>query len=84
MNNKNVRRIIHYGLLVVIIIYVVTGFGISKNRTIGPLTLELLSKPAAFRIHTYLIYPLIVFLYLHIILTYKKNKSQKEKKKDID
>jgi len=74
LNNKNVKRVIHYGLLVIIVLYIITGFGITRNNIIGPLTFELLSKPNAAIIHSYLIYPLIIFLYLHLVITYKKRK----------
>ena len=74
MNNKNIKRVVHWGLLIIIIFYIITGFGITQNRIIGPITLELLSKPVSSKIHTYLIYPLIIFLYLHIVITMRKRK----------
>lgn len=79
MNNKNVRKIIHYGLFLIIIIYIITGLGIARIRIIGPLTFELLSKPGATKIHSYLLYPLIVFFYLHIIITLKKSRKSSRK-----
>jgi len=75
LSNKQIRKIIHYGLLIIIILYVITGFGITRNNIIGPITFELLSKANATILHSYLIYPLVAFLYLHILLTIKKRKK---------
>ena len=72
MDKKLIRKIIHWGLLVIIIIFMVTGLGIVRYRIIESITLGLLSKPISYQIHSYLIFPLIVFLYLHILFTWKK------------
>lgn len=74
MDKKLIRRIIHWGLLVIITIFIITGLGIANYRFIESITLGLLTKPISFQIHNYLIYPLIVFLYLHILITWKKRK----------
>jgi thiosulfate reductase cytochrome b subunit len=75
LDKKLIRRIIHCGLLIIIIIFIITGFGIARYQIIESLTLGLISKPVSFQVHFYLIFPLIVFLYLHILLTWKKNKK---------
>ena len=75
MKNKKIHKIIHWGLLLIIILYIFTGFGITNNRIIGPITFEILSKPQSQQLHTYLIYPLVIFLYLHIVITLNKRKE---------
>ena len=75
MDKKLFRKIIHWGLLVIIIIFIITGLGIARYRIIESITLGLLTKPISFQVHTYLIFPLIIFLYLHIFLTWKKKKK---------
>jgi predicted transporter len=60
------KRLVQSLLLVVIILYIITGFGITEYRTVGFLTLVLLTKPLAFKIHDNLIIPFIVLLGLHI------------------
>ena len=75
MDKKQIRKIIHWGLLVIIIIFIFTGLGIVRYRIIESITLGLLTKPISFQVHTYLTFPLIVFLYLHILLTWKKRKK---------
>ena len=64
-----VRRIIHWLLAVVIVLYIVTGFGITEFRTVEALTFGLLTKNLAFRIHDAMVIPLIVLLALHIFFS---------------
>ena len=54
--------------MVVVVLYIVTGFGITEFRTVERLTLGLLTKQVAFRIHSDLWVPLVVLLALHIYL----------------
>jgi len=76
MDKKLVRKIIHWGLLVIIIIFIITGLGFARYRVIESITFGLLTKPVAYQIHSYLIFPLIVFLYLHILITWKNKKKR--------
>jgi thiosulfate reductase cytochrome b subunit len=76
MDKKLVKKIIHWGLLVIIVIFIITGLGIVNYRIIESITFGLLTKPISYQIHSYLIYPLIIFLYLHILFTWKKKKKK--------
>jgi cytochrome b subunit of formate dehydrogenase len=60
------KRVIHWLLLAVIVLYLITGFGITQFRVIEQVTFGLLSKPLAFQIHDNLLIPFIVLLGLHI------------------
>jgi len=75
MDIKLVRKTIHWGLLVLIIVFIITGFGITRYRIIETITFGLLSKPISFQIHSYLVFPLVIFLYLHVYLTWKKKRK---------
>ena len=75
IDKKNFRMIVHWGLLILIILFIITGIGITRYRIIESATLGLLSKPTSYQLHIYLIFPLIVFLYLHIVLTMKRRKK---------
>ena len=75
MDKKLVKKIIHWGLLVIIIIFIITGLGIARYKIIESLTLGLLTKPISFQLHTYLIFPLVILLYLHIMLYWKRKKK---------
>ena len=55
-------------MMIVVILYLVTGFGITHYGIVEPLTLGLLTKNLARRIHMNLEIPFIVLLVLHIWL----------------
>jgi dolichol kinase len=63
-----VKRIIHWSLLAVTVIYVLTGLGITQYGIIEPLTLGILSKSLSFNIHDNLLIPFFILLSLHILL----------------
>ncbi|MBM3133477.1 MAG: hypothetical protein FJZ95_10685 [Chloroflexi bacterium] len=66
---KWVRRVIRWALLIVTLVYLVTGFGITEFRTVESLTFGHLDKVRAFRIHTHLEIPFITLLALHVLLS---------------
>ena len=61
-----IRKTVIWLLVVVTVLYIISGFGISQFRIIESLTFGLLSKNLAFRIHDNLWSPFIVLLVLHI------------------
>jgi hypothetical protein len=75
---KVIKTLTHALLTVVILIFIITGFGISNYQIIESLTGGMLSKLASFQIHSNLIIPLIILLILHIAFTVGK-KLRKEK-----
>jgi len=73
-----IKTLTHVLLTGVIIIFIITGFGISNYQIIESLTGGTLSKLASFQIHSNLIIPLIVLLVVHIAFTAgKKLKEEK-------
>ena len=71
---KKIQLVVHWLLLVFVVIYIITGFGITQFRIVEVLTFGLLSKPLSFKIHSNLIIPFIILLVLHVYLKFKKNK----------
>jgi len=67
-NQRLVKRTIHWLLTVVVIIYLLTGFGITEYRIVESLTFGLLTKSLAQRIHINLEIPFIILVVLHIWL----------------
>jgi cytochrome b561 len=67
-NQQLVTRTIHWLLTALVIIYLVTGFGITEFRIVEPLTFGLLTKNLAQKIHISIEIPFIVLLVLHIWL----------------
>jgi cytochrome b subunit of formate dehydrogenase len=78
-NRQLIKKIIHWLLTVVVIIYLITGFGITEYRIVEPLTFGLLTKNLAQRIHINLEIPFIILVILHIwllpLLKYFKSKK---------
>ena len=70
-----VKRIVHWSLLVAIILYLVTGLGITEYNTVELLTFGLLNKNISFTIHDALLVPFVILLALHVTITirWKKN-----------
>ena len=62
----NLKIITRWLLLVLTLIYIITGLGISYYRTIEALTFGLLTKVLSFKIHSYLLIPFLILLVLHI------------------
>jgi thiosulfate reductase cytochrome b subunit len=60
------EQAVHWSLLAVLVLYVLTGFGITAYHTVQFLTFGALSKDLAFKIHNNLIIPFIVLIGLHI------------------
>lgn len=69
MNQNWLKRIIRWLLVVVMVMYFVTGFGITEFRIVEALSFGLLTKSIAFKIHYNLWIPLIVLLGLHLSLS---------------
>ena len=63
---KFIKSVIKWLLLVTVIFYLITGFGITEFRTVEALTLGLLTKSWAFKIHEILWIPFVVLLVAHI------------------
>jgi dolichol kinase len=60
------RKAVHWLFVAVILLYGITGYGISHYQVVEPATLGLLSKPWAFRIHDNLLLPFVILLALHV------------------
>ncbi len=66
------KRITHWVLLVLIIIYILSGLGIVYSPIVESLTLGLLTKALSFKIHFYLLIPFILALLAHIIIVLRR------------
>ena len=77
VNQDLFKKIIHWLLVVLLIIFLVSGFGITEFRTVESITLGLLTKNLAFKIHENLWIPLLILLGLHLfflLLVKRRNK----------
>jgi len=64
--DKVIRISIQAILLLLLSMYIISGFGITESRAIESITLGLLTKPVAFQVHNNLLLPFIIFLIMHI------------------
>ena len=64
--HRLIRKVVHWLFVAVIILYGITGYGITQYRIVEPATLGLLTKTLAFKIHDNLLIPLLALLALHI------------------
>lgn len=66
IRSRLAREIIHWSLLALVVLYFVTGFGITEFRTVETLTFGLLTKTLSFKLHNNLWIPFLLLLILHI------------------
>ncbi|MFC1972172.1 hypothetical protein ACFLVE_02035 [Chloroflexota bacterium] len=65
---KSIKRVIRWSLITAILLYVVSGFGITEFRVVETLTFGLLTKQLAFKLHDYIFIPFAILLAMHILL----------------
>jgi len=66
-NFQFIKQVIGWSLLVLMVLFIITGFGITQFRTVEKITFGLLGKALSFKVHLKLWIPLIILLSLHII-----------------
>ncbi|MBD3247415.1 hypothetical protein GF378_02235 [Candidatus Pacearchaeota archaeon] len=80
MNMYKTNKFVQWILLVVVVLYIISGLGITRYQIIEPLTFGLLTKALAFKMHSWLLIPFLILIIMHIFPAIKR-KSKKEKKK---
>jgi cytochrome b561 len=72
------RKLTHWLLAAALILYIVTGFGITEFRTVDAWTFGVLDKATSMKIHNGMEWPFVALLALHIIvsLIYNSEKEQ--------
>jgi cytochrome b subunit of formate dehydrogenase len=65
---KTFKAAVHWSLLILTVLYLVSGLGITQYRIIEAVTLGLLTIYLAFRVHDDLLIPFIALLCLHILI----------------
>lgn len=63
---KSIKITIQVVLLMLLIAYGITGYGITEYRTVEMLSFGLVTKPLSFEVHNNLLIPFLLFLLLHI------------------
>jgi thiosulfate reductase cytochrome b subunit len=63
-----VKAAIRYLLLAVTLVYLISGLGITQYQIVESLTLGLLTRNLAFKIHDFLLVPFLLLLAAHVFL----------------
>ena len=66
--HRLIKIIVDVLLLAIIVLYIMTGYGITNYHLIENLSFSVLTKPVSHLIHMYLIIPFLVLLILHVLL----------------
>jgi hypothetical protein len=78
---RRIGRICGWLGLGLLLFTLLTGYGIAEFRIVTPLTLNLLNKAAAQRLHAYTEVPMLVLLAVHVgIAVWARLRGGKEKK----
>lgn len=64
---RAMKAAIHYSLLILTLIYLISGLGITQYHIVESLTLGLLTRNLASRIHDFLLAPFVVLLLVHVL-----------------
>ena len=75
-----VSRVIHWLLVIVLLIYLVTGLDIAYYQVMQIVTFGLLSKLAATKIHDALLLPFVILLVLHVVVVIFAGRRGREKR----
>jgi hypothetical protein len=67
INWRFFRMMVRWLLFVTVLLYVLSGYGISEPRAVESLTFGLVTKSVAFSIHNNLITPFALLMFLHIL-----------------
>jgi hypothetical protein len=73
MKDRDVKQLVMWLLGGVTILFLLTGFGITSQDLVTPLTLGVFSKSVSYQLHTYLWGPFLILFLLHIYLARKKS-----------
>jgi len=76
-----IRKIVQWLLLAVIVLFLITGFGISEFRVVETITFGWLTKSWALKLHDNLWIPFVVLLALHVLLPLVFKRKVKEVKR---
>ena len=69
MHRRRIATIVHWSLLVLSVLLVVSGLGITEYQVVTALTFGLLGKATAFKLHLLLWIPFLLVMVAHVLLT---------------
>ncbi|MDG3547516.1 hypothetical protein [Methanobacterium formicicum] len=70
MDRKTTKKAIHIILMILIVVVIVSGLGITYYRSIEYITGGLLDKTLSFQLHTLLFLPFLLVLLVHLFFSW--------------
>jgi cytochrome b subunit of formate dehydrogenase len=78
MEMRKIQKAVHILVVLLVILYILTGFGITNYQMVQPLTLGVLTKALSQQIHSVLALPFVIVLALHMYFAwFRKNEAVK-------
>ena len=72
------KRVVHWLLLIVTVVYLLTGLGITQYRIMESITFGLLNKNLSFNIHDNLLAPFVTLLIFHMIVSMVSQRTKQK------
>ncbi|MFA0847501.1 MAG: hypothetical protein ACC614_08015 [Methanobacterium formicicum] len=69
MDRKTTKKAVHIILMILIVVVIVSGLGITYYRSIEYITGGLLDKTLSFQLHTLLFLPFLLVLLVHLFFS---------------
>ena len=70
MDRKTTKKAVHIILMILIVVVIVSGLGITYYRSIESITGGLLDKTLSFQLHTLLFLPFLLVLLVHLFFSW--------------
>jgi cytochrome b subunit of formate dehydrogenase len=78
MDRKTTKKAVHIILMILIVVVIVSGLGITYYRSIEYITGGLLDKTLSFQLHTLLFLPFLLVLLVHLFFSWLWPKKRSE------
>ncbi len=70
MDRKTTKKAVHIILMILIVVVIVSGLGITYYRSIEYITGGLLDKTLSFQLHTLIFLPFLLVLLVHLFFSW--------------
>lgn len=70
MDKKIIKKIVHFALIILVLLVIISGLGIIYYQIIYTVTLGILNKDLAFKIHTLIFLPFLIVLVFHSFMSW--------------
>jgi len=82
MGSRTISKVVHWLLLVLTVLLVLTGLGITEYQVITAISFGLLGKAASFKLHLWLWIPFLAVFIAHVLLTTRLFRRRRTAKSD--